>query len=212
MDSTFAIVVENVLAMAVLSIEGDGSHVDIKRGMMVEIKKNANSNSNRYSTIMIHDYYEKNIAFENNLYLCKSSALFPVANNIWPYLIAIIDPWDRVNIVKDKNFVDFILSLKKDSFATVKGQLFNISAINQSLMFLPEREPKERSLDYECIVRYVGPIDEIGPGYYFGLELLVIDELHRFLPYLISIPSLVLKFLCSVVQKSVVNYFKISFE
>lgn len=167
MDSQFAIVVERVLAMTVL--ESDGNHVDLKHGMMVEIKKD----SNRYSTIMVHDYYEKNFAFENNLYLCKSSALFPVRTDIWPFLIAINDPCERANIARDRGFVDYILSLKIDSFVTVIGQYFNISAINQSLMFLPEREPRERSLDYECIIRYIGLVDEIGPGYYFGLELLV---------------------------------------
>lgn len=167
MDSIFALIVEKVLAMAVL--ESDGDHVELKPGMMVEMKKE----TNRYSTIIIHDYYEKNLAFENNLYLCKSSALFPVKIDFWPFLIAIIDPYERVNIGRDKDFVDFILSLRIDNFAAVHGQQFNISAINQSLMFLPEREPRATNLDYECIIRYIGPVDEAGPGYYFGLELLV---------------------------------------
>lgn len=167
MDNSFAIAVENVLAMPL--IEGDEGF-NIKRGMMVEIKKH----SSRYSTITIHDYYDKNLSFEiNNLYLCKSSALFPVSREIWPFLTAIMDPCERANLAKDKGLVDYILSLEVSCYATVRGQEFNVSSINQSLMFLPEREPRERLLDYECIIRHIGEVDEIGPGYYFGLELLV---------------------------------------
>lgn len=167
METSFAIVVEKVVAMCVL--QGEGLQVELHKGMTVEIRKV----SDRYSTIMVHDFYQKNFAFENNLYLCKSSALFPVPLEIWPFLIAINDPFERMNIAKDKPFSEYIVSLKINSFATVNGQLFNMSSINQSLMFLPEREPRERSLDYECIVRYIGTVEEVGPGYVFGLELLV---------------------------------------
>lgn len=167
METTFAIVVEKLMAMCVL--EGDGHQVDLNRGMLVEIRKVAD----RYSTIMIHDFYERNFAYENNLYLCKSSALFPVPLELWPFLIAVNDPFERLIIAKDKALIEYIASLKIGNFATVNGQLFNVSTVNQSLMFLPEREPKARSIDFECIVRYIGSVDEVGPGFIFGLELLV---------------------------------------
>lgn len=167
MESSFAIVVDQVLVMCMQ--ESDGLQVEIYKGMMVEIK----NVSDRISTIMIHDHYQKNLEYENVLYLCKSSALFPVPFEIWPYLIAVNDPLERLGIAKDKAFTEYILSLRINSYATVNGQLFSNTSINQSLMFLPEREPREKSLNYECIVRYVGSIDEVGPGFVFGLELLV---------------------------------------
>lgn len=166
MNTTYAIVNEKVLAMCA---QQQGEHVELTRGMMVEVR----GTSDRYATIMILDYYQKNLAFEHNLYLCKSSALFQVPLHIWSFLIAIFDPITRTNTAKDKALVDYILSLDIDSFVTVNGQLFNFSPINQSLSFLPEREPKERSFDYECIIRFAGEVDELGPGTVFGLELLV---------------------------------------
>lgn len=167
MDSKYAIVIEKVLAMSAL--EGDGCQVELKHGMMVEIK-----HSDRYCSVMIHDFYYKNLAYENNLYLCKSSALLQVPIQVWPFLVAVHDPFERVSIAKDKSFTDYIQDITEGAFLTVNGQYFNMSPITQSLMFLPEREPKDKSLDYPCIVRYIGPVEEISPGYLFGLELLVI--------------------------------------
>lgn len=162
----FAIVTERTLAMCV---QGD-EHVDLSRGMTVEVREDRERNSE----IVIRDYYQKNFAFENNLYLCKTSALFHVVGTHWPYLIAIPDPIMRANLAKDKSFMEYITNLQIDNYVTVNGNFFDISMVNQQLKFLKEREPRERSNDYECIIRSIGPVDEIGPGYLFGLELLVI--------------------------------------
>lgn len=174
MDARFAIVIENIKAMCA-SQDGDPrmrqvvEQVDLKKGMMVEVLLL----SEKFATVRIHDYYQKNLAFENNLYLVKASALFEVAIDVWPYVIAITDPQMRLNFARDRVFIDYVMSLDVGSFATVNGIFFMMSSINQSLSFLPEREPQNRILDYECVVRYIGPVDEIGPGCVFGLELLV---------------------------------------
>lgn len=171
MDSSavYAIVGEKLLAMCVQDFD-DGHQVELTRGMMVEIK----DFKERYSTILIHDYYEKNYVYEHNLYLCKTSALIPVPIESWSFLMTINDPFERANIAKDKAYIEYLMRLKEGDFVTVIGQYFNMSTIRQSLSFLPEREPKDRSLDYQCIVRYIGPVDELEiPGYLFGLELLV---------------------------------------
>lgn len=151
---------------------GEKHDLELTRGTMVEIVKQTGS----HSTIKVHDHYQKNFAYEHNLYFCKSSALFPVAVEIWPFLVAISDPQERTLVAKDLNYVHYILSLEDGQYVTVIGQHFNVSPLNQSLMFLPEREPKHRTLDYDCIVKYIGPVDEVGPGYIFGLELLVIYD------------------------------------
>lgn len=164
----FAIVQEKVQATV---LEGD-EYIELTRGMMVELKEERERNC----TIIVHDYYEKNYAFENNLYWCKTSSLMKVYPEIWHYLIAITDPIMRANLAKDRPFLDYIANLQINTYVTVNGSYFNISVINQSLMFLPEREPKERTTDYDCMIRYIGPVDEIGPGFNFGLELLVISR------------------------------------
>lgn len=174
MDARFAIVIESIKAMCA-SQDSDPrmrqvvEQVDLKKGMMVEVLLL----SEKFATVRIHDYYQKNLAFENNLYLVKASALFEVAIDVWPYVIAITDPQMRLNFARDRVFIDYVMSLDVGSFATVNGIFFMMSSINQSLSFLPEREPQNRILDYECVVRYIGPVDEIGPGCVFGLELLV---------------------------------------
>jgi hypothetical protein len=164
MDSIYAIVIEKVLAMCTT----EEHQIELCKGMMVEIV----GQRDRYRVIVIHDYYQKNFVYENN-YLVKSSALFPVPLEMWPFLTAVTDPYERCNIARDRTFIDYILRLTENDFVAVNGDYFNQSPISQSLSFLPEREPKGRLLDYECIVRYIGPIDELAPGYMFALELLV---------------------------------------
>lgn len=170
---SFAVVVQKVQATCIMQDDAMQEAQELCRGTMVEIRKTTISDRSSYSNIVIHDYYRKNLAYENNLYMCKTSALFKVPLDVWPFLIAIPDPSERIIIAKDKGYIDYIRSIGLDSFVTVNGQYFNYSSINQSLRFLPEREPRERTLDFECIVRYIGPVDEVGPGYMFGLELLV---------------------------------------
>lgn len=174
MDARFAIVIENVRAMCAvkeidLRTKQIIEQIDLKKGMMVEV----HLLSEKYATVRVHDYYQKNTVFENHLFLVKASALFEVAIDVWPYVIAINDPVMRLGFARDRYFIDYAMSLDLGSFVTVNGVFFMMSAINQSLNFLPEREPQSRILDYECVVRYIGPAEEIGPGCVFGLELLV---------------------------------------
>jgi hypothetical protein len=162
----FAIVIEKTQALLDVSQEFEHK-LELARGSMVEIRYPQHNQS----IVVIHDFHQKNLAFENNLYIVKNSALLRVPERIWPYLVAITDPNERANIAKDQYYVEYILTLKEKSFVRVNGQYFSAYPIRQQ--FLPEREPKYKSLDYDCIVRYIGPVDEIGPGYFFALELLV---------------------------------------
>jgi hypothetical protein len=165
LDSVYAIVIEKVLAMCT----AEEHQIELSRGMMVEIVEQ----KDRYRAVIIHDFYQRNFVYEANTYLVKSSALFQVPLDIWPFLTSVTDPYERANIAKDKPFIEYILRLKENSFVAVNGDYFNTCPISQSLSFLPEREPKGRIVDYECMVRYIGPIDELAPGYMFALELLV---------------------------------------
>lgn len=166
MASVYAIIIEKVLAMSTV----EEHQIEVTKGMMAEI---VDQKGDRYKAVIIHDYYQKNFVYENNTYLVKSSALFPVSLEIWPFLMAVTDPYERANIARDRAFIEYILRLRENSFVAVNGDYFNMCSISQSLSFLPEREPKSRPLDYECICRYIGPIDELAPGNMFALELLV---------------------------------------
>lgn len=170
LNSFYGIVNDKVLAKSLHTYDGDEHQIQLTRGMMVEIK----DMQDRLSTIKIHDFFEKNYVYENNLYLCKTNAISSVSLEMWPFLMAINDPFERLLMARDKHYMEYIGRLRENDFVTVDGRFFSMSPINQSLSFLPERDPKDKTLDYQCAVRYIGPVDEIGiPGHLFGLELLV---------------------------------------
>ncbi|XP_070500451.1 uncharacterized protein CYLD [Chironomus tepperi] len=169
-----AIVIEKTIATLCGVDGGPEYRIDVHRGTLVDIKEAVNN----YCKVMIVDYYQKNLAFENNLYMMKYSTLLEVTNDVWPYLVAISDPHERANVAKDREFIEYFQTLREQSFVAINGQFFSIYPMKQSLQFLPEREPKNRALDYDCIIRYMGPVGEIGPGFYIGLELLNLVKGH----------------------------------
>lgn len=167
MTRDFAIVVEKSNVLVVNEVDYDDS-VDLEKGMLVEIKK---SSTESFCAIQIFDYYQTNLAFLNNLYFCKRSTLLEVSADLWPFLIAINDPYDRLNVVRDKEFSEYITNVQENKIVEICGINFRQSDMRQSLNFSVDHNSNP---DYDCIVRYIGTCPEIGPGYYFGLELLVI--------------------------------------
>jgi hypothetical protein len=165
-----AIVIEKTVATLCGVDCGPEHKIDVHRGTLVEIK---GSTMGTYVQVMIIDYYHKNLAYENNLYMLKYNTLLEVSNYVWPYLVAISDPHERANVAKDKEFIEYFQTLREHSFVAINGHYFSMYPMKQTLNFIPEREPKHRALDFDCIIRYMGPVGEIGPGFYIGLELLV---------------------------------------
>lgn len=98
-----------------------------------------------------------NVPIFENLYECPQENLHRVDDMLWPYIISIVDPEQRLNMLKDENNCKFLVNLKKNDIVTVSG----------AMNYEPEKS-------YDCIIRYIGPVLEIHPvGYFFGLELLV---------------------------------------
>lgn len=159
--------------------------LQLTKGMMVEIKDFVakSSPTSKYCTIKLIDYHRKNLAYENNLYLCKQSCLFRVSPVIWPYLISIMDPFERLEFARDKPHTDYIRSLDINSLVLVDGSIFKLSPISESLNFSNNFIDEDSSSNnyssgkstvYECTVLYIGLVPELSPGYFFGLQLLVI--------------------------------------
>lgn len=170
--ANYAIVVEKTQAMLVsLNAEDkDDQKVELFRGTTVQVKRVQHT----YTTVMICGFTVDNLAFENNLYYVKTSSLKFLDESIWLLMLAIPDPQERANIAKDQAYLDYLETLKLNSFVQVNAHHFSMCPIRQSLQFIPEREKEYRDRDYDCIVRYIGFVNEIGPGHFFGLELLVI--------------------------------------
>lgn len=170
MSRDFAIVVEKSNARVVSDVDNSNS-IDLEKGMLVEIKNVNKPNTEVFCVIQIFDYYQSNPAFVHNVYFCKRSTLLEVSENLWPFLIAINDPFDRLNVVRDKEFSEYITNLQENSFVEICGDNFRQSDMRQTLNFSVDHN---NNPDFDCIVRYIGMCPEIGPGYFFGLELLVI--------------------------------------
>ena len=170
MNRDFAIVVEKSTVRVVNDVDYSNS-IDLEKGMLVEMKSVKKSSTEHLCVIQIFDYYQSIPAFEHNVYLCKRSTLLEVTENLWPFLIAINDPYDRLNVVRDKDFSEYITNLQENNFVEICGDNFRQSDMRQTLSFSVDHN---NNPDFDCIVRYIGMCSEIGPGYFFGLELLVI--------------------------------------
>ncbi|XP_050084836.1 uncharacterized protein LOC126570840 isoform X2 [Anopheles aquasalis] len=95
---------------------------------------------------------------ENRIYQCQVAHLQRVPADIWPFIIAILDPQERCEFAK-----------RPKLFASVKQ-------LRTGDIVLVNWLAKNRNVTYDCIIRYIGPVPKIGPGYYFGLELLNLDN------------------------------------
>lgn len=169
MSIEYAIVIERS-RVRVMSDEDYSNEIDLDKGMFVEIQ-NTSDSSSIFCSIKIFDYYQINPAFLHNIYFCKRSTLLTVSVKLWPFLISIHDPLDRLNVARDKVFSEYIISLEVNSFVEILGDKFHQSEMRQSLDFSVDHS---NNPDFNCIVRYIGKCTELGPGYFFGLELLVI--------------------------------------
>jgi hypothetical protein len=132
----------------------EDARIIIEVGTLLQIKSEMPSES--VCTVKLCDFYDQNLACDTNLYLCSMLRLYQVQSDvIWPFVIAILDPLERLKFVQNYSACNFIQTLKVGSLVNASGLAFN------------------KEVFYDCIVRFIGLVDEMGPGYYFGLELLV---------------------------------------
>lgn len=144
----------------------------LKKGQMVEIIDYIaqHNHINKFCIIKILDYALNNVSWQQQNYLCKIGSLLEISSDVWPYVIAIIDPWDRLAFAKDKSYGNYIKNLTLNDLVELKSEHFQASLMQESLTF-GHNPPKF----FDCVVKYIGPIPEISAsGYCFGLQLVVI--------------------------------------
>ncbi|XP_073824537.1 ubiquitin carboxyl-terminal hydrolase CYLD isoform X5 [Musca autumnalis] len=136
--------------------------ITVPAGTLIKIYqwKGAASVGNKiFSTVQVVDFITKLPIYEN-LYECLQANLTVVSENLWPYIISIIDPDERLRLIKDANHCKWVTYIKQNDFVSVKGDMFSNNAQR-----------------FDCIVRYIGPVRELQPvGYFFALELLHLDS------------------------------------
>ncbi|XP_059220500.1 ubiquitin carboxyl-terminal hydrolase CYLD isoform X3 [Stomoxys calcitrans] len=112
-----------------------------------------------WSTVQVRDFINSRPIYEN-LYECPLSNLTKVDENLWPFVIGIVDPDERLRLIINTDHCKWFLYLKENSLVSVPGEMF-----------------LKPGLRFDCIVRYIGPVKELqSVGYFFGLELLHLES------------------------------------
>lgn len=86
---------------------------------------------------------------------CHRSGLISVSSKVWPFLHAVSIPQERVRLANHKHLCEELVNL----------------GINDTVWY--SADPKERT-KHLALIKYTGPVPQLGQGYYFGLDLLVI--------------------------------------
>lgn len=138
--------------------ESNGNNtVEVELGMMLKIVEYTSA---KLALVRIKDYYSPNDKrYDNVHFQCPVANFQTVPEDVWPFVIAILDPQERVRFVKQPERLAGVKQLREAEIVRVSGKAFC--------------RPLET---YTCIIRYRGQVEEIGPGYYFGLELLNLDH------------------------------------
>ncbi|XP_053697663.1 uncharacterized protein LOC128744574 [Sabethes cyaneus] len=135
----------------------DDNNVTIELGTTLQVEE---SISGKLALVRIKNYYNpEDKTYENHLFQCPVSSLLCVSNQAWPFVIAIMDPQERVDFAGQPKRVAMLEHLSNDFIVKVSGRAFG------------------RMTDvYDCIIRAIGPVPEIGPGYYLCMELLNLNH------------------------------------
>lgn len=97
-------------------------------------------------------FLDKNSSsFKDATYCCKQSELVSVAESLWPLLIAIPSPMCRKDVASNIALCDQLISMTKGT----------------------KVEVLHNKIFYMGYIHYIGPVQAMGPGHFFGMELLV---------------------------------------
>lgn len=140
------------------TLEYENNEIEVNAGALIKIcqDENLDKGSKQVIRIQVLDYETKRHIYEN-LYECPSCNLQKVKESLWPFVIAIVDPEQRLRMIKNANQCQWVQHLKENDIVSVSGEMFGKLRTN-----------------YDCIIRYIGPVVELYcVGYFFCVEILV---------------------------------------
>lgn len=144
-DNKYGIAKQNILVQGLSNIRSN----DQRTALLGSVVKIENILANGNITVRFLD--KTNAQFEEFVYHSKLSEIIPVAEKLWPLLIAMPSPLERVAVASNVNLCDQLVALRIGS---------NVEVLYSKIY-------------YNAIVKYIGPVEAMGGGHYFGLELLV---------------------------------------
>lgn len=121
-------------------------------GMLVEALENMKDGMLR---IRVIDTVAASEMWRGTEWRCHRYDLVPVSRKIWQCLLAVESLQRRVELARDE-----ILCEQLRNFPT-----------NGKVWYCPD--PLDKRVRELALVRYIGPVVQLGSGHYFGLELLV---------------------------------------
>lgn len=132
-------------------------------GMLVQANEVQSDGTLR---IRIFDSKNNDSDWNKTEWRCNMFHLICVPSMIWHYLIAVPVPQDRVKLASDSVFCEDANNLK----------------IGNKVWY----QPLNSSIKYKAVIKKIELVEEFGPGFYFGLELLV-NNFGHFLQCIIKI-------------------------
>ncbi|KOC66136.1 hypothetical protein WH47_01029, partial [Habropoda laboriosa] len=88
---------------------------------------------------------------------CHRFDLIAVSPEVWKFLPAVTVPQERVHLANRKRLCEELMSL----------------AVNDAVWYCANPQGCTK---YLAIIKYIGPVPQLGQGYYFGLDLLEGEE------------------------------------
>lgn len=138
-------------------------NVDLSSGILVEI---VDTQTEKYGIRI--PKLSNTVIHQSDFYLCPKDKLLIISEDVVPFLMAITDLNHRISLARRPQQVNFICGLKVGHITAVYGTLFN-----------------ERKY-FECRVKYIGPVAELGSGSFIAVEFLVIFFFYFDLPRLLT--------------------------
>lgn len=164
-------VVENVLLDTVLHSASQRNQITLQPGFLAKVREV--HASKKTVQLRIYDFYQQNFAFENNLFACAAANLQTIAPPLWPFLIGIPEPLSRMTLFRNQDLGAYLLGLRPDDLVLVATDSVIAEYPGHSSL-PPPPKPSSYPLYLTCIIRYIGLVSEIGPGFYLGVEITVI--------------------------------------
>lgn len=155
-DRCFCVAKENIVAER----QDHDINVNLKSTRVIRLGSFVKVISTKYDgdRVVVQLFDERDLVEgSEDLWVCSKFHLLPVDPVMLSSLTAVFEPSNRVALVQ-------------------KGHIFRELAVvdvGEKVMLLPETQDSRLEAEM-AVVRYKGPVPEMGPGTYYGLEILVI--------------------------------------
>lgn len=101
-------------------------------------------------------------SFEEHLWECPLANIVPFNKSLKPFILAISSPTERVEVVQNEDLCQKLIAINVGSLVYLLPKKSPLGANDLGTQHFKE-----------ALVKYRGPVHQMGFGTYFGLEILV---------------------------------------